>query len=138
MRTNLPVTDREVSYPHDAHLITTTDLQGVITFANDDFIAVSGFSREELVGQHHNVIRHPDMPPGAFAELWASIKSGRSWKGLVKNRCKNGDYYWVDAYVTPIVKDGEVIEYQLVRTLPSPEAKARAEREYRRWPPPCC
>lgn len=133
MRTNLPVTDREVSYPHDAHLITTTDLQGVITFVNDDFIAVSGFSREELVGQHHNVIRHPDMPPGAFADLWASIKSGRSWKGLVKNRCKNGDYYWVDAYVTPIVKDGVVVEYQSVRTLPSPAAKARAEREYRRW-----
>ena len=67
MRTNLPVTDKEVIYPRDAHLITTTDLQGVITFVNDDFIAVSGFSREELVGQYYNVIRHPVMPPGAFA-----------------------------------------------------------------------
>ncbi|ENO87815.1 methyl-accepting chemotaxis protein [Thauera linaloolentis] len=133
MKNNLPVTDDEVVYPGEAHLITTTDLQGVITFANDDSIAVSGFSREELVGQHHNVIRHPDMPPGAFADLWASIKSGCSWKGLVKNRCKNGDYYWVDAYVTPIVKDGAIVEYQSLRTLPSPAAKARAEREYRRW-----
>lgn len=133
MRNNQPVTDREVTYSSGVRLITTTDLQGDITFVNDDFVNVSGFTRSELVGQHHNIIRHPDMPAAAFADMWQTIKSGRSWKGLVKNRCKNGDYYWVDAYVTPIMRDGKVIEYQSVRTLPDVAAKARAEHEYRRW-----
>lgn len=133
MRNNQPVTDREVTYSSDVRLITTTDLQGDITFVKDDFVNVSGFSRKELVGQHHNIIRHPDMPPAAFQDMWQTIQSGRSWKGLVKNRCKNGDYYWVDAYVTPIMKDGKVIEYQSVRTLPDDAAKGRAEQEYRRW-----
>lgn len=133
MRNNQPVTDREVTYSSAVRLITTTDLQGDITFVNDDFVNVSGFTRNELVGQHHNIIRHPDMPAAAFADMWQTIKSGRSWKGLVKNRCKNGDYYWVDAYVTPIMRDGKVIEYQSVRTLPDAASKARAEHEYRRW-----
>ncbi|MDX3772586.1 PAS domain-containing protein [Chromatiaceae bacterium AAb-1] len=134
MRNNQPVTDNEVRFSSDVHLITTTDLQGVITFANDDFVKVSGFERQELIGQHHNVIRHPDMPKEAFADLWKTIRSGRSWSGMVKNRCKNGDFYWVNAYVTPILnQNGQVIEYQSVRTLPSAEAKARAEQQYKRW-----
>lgn len=133
MRNNQPVTEREVRFPADEKLITTTDLKGDITFVNDDFVKVSGFTRNELVGQHHNIIRHPHMPKEAFADLWSTIRAGRSWRGLVKNRCKNGDFYWVDAYVTPIFKDGKVIEYQSVRTLPSEEAKVRAEQEYRRW-----
>lgn len=133
MRNNQPITAREVTYPADVRLITTTDLRGVITFVNDDFVKVSGYTQAELLGQHHNIIRHPHMPKGAFADMWKHIQSGRSWKGMVKNRCKNGDYYWVDAYVTPILKDGAVVEYQSVRTLPTSEAKNRAEHEYQKW-----
>ncbi|OOV86641.1 hypothetical protein BTA35_0212170 [Oceanospirillum linum] len=124
----------EVTFSVDEKLITTTDLQGDITFVNDDFVKVSGYSRAELIGQHHNIIRHPSMPKEAFSDLWSTIKSGRSWRGMVKNKCKNGDYYWVDAYVTPILdKSGNVIEYQSVRSLPSKEAKERAEIEYAKW-----
>lgn len=133
MRNNQPVTQREVTYPNDVQLITTTDVRGIITFVNDDFVEVSGYSRQELVGQNHNIIRHPDMPEGAFEDLWKTVQAGRSWKGMVKNRCKNGDHYWVDAFVSPILKDGKVIEYQSVRQLPDAAAKVRAEQVYSQW-----
>lgn len=126
--------ENEIIFSAEEKLITTTDLQGDITFVNDDFVKVSGYSRKELIGQHHNIIRHPSMPKEAFFDLWSTIKSGRSWRGMVKNKCKNGDYYWVDAYVTPILdRNGKVIEYQSVRSLPSKEAKERAETEYAKW-----
>lgn len=127
------IVDKEVTYPGSVQLITTTDLNGVITFANDDFVQVSGFSREELIGQNHNIIRHPDMPRQAFANLWATIRAGHSWKGLVKNRCKDGSYYWVDAFVSPVTKNGKVVEYQSVRTLPNNETKQRAIAVYQAW-----
>ncbi len=133
MRRNYPVTQREVAFPADEQLITTTNLKGVITDVNDAFVRVAGFSREELLGQAHNIIRHPDMPQGAFADMWRCIKAGKSWKGIVKNRCKNGDHYWVDAYVTPIRRNGEVVEFQSVRVVPQPEQVARAEKVYARW-----
>ena len=133
MRINEPVTGKELRVPEDVQLITITDLRGIITFANDAFVEVSGYTRDELVGQNHNLIRHPDMPPGAFANLWETIKAGHSWKGLVKNRCKNGDHYWVDAYVTPIRKDGKVVEYQSVRIAAPRKALPRAEKLYRQW-----
>jgi len=134
MKNTHATNDHEVIFPADARLITTTDLNGDITYANDDFVTVSGYTRAELIGQHHNIIRHPDMPKQAFADLWATIKAGRSWRGMVKNRCQDGSFYWVDAYVTPILDhNGEVIEYQSVRSAPSPESKERAESEYRKW-----
>ncbi|MDX1633590.1 MAG: methyl-accepting chemotaxis protein [Marinobacter sp.] len=133
MRRNLPVTDKEVTYPSELHLITTTDLDSRITAVNEDFLKVSGFSRDELIGEYHNLIRHPDMPEAAFADLWATLKRGESWKGLVKNRCKNGDYYWVDAFVTPIYQNGTVVEYQSVRTCPERDQIARADKVYRAW-----
>ncbi len=94
------------------------------------FIKISGFTEEELLGQPHNIVRHPDMPPAAFEHMWSTLKSGRSWMGLVKNRCKNGDHYWVSAYVTPIAKNGSIVEYQLVRTKPEPEQVLAAEKLY--------
>lgn len=131
MRINQPVTQRERLYPEHQSLISTTDLESRITYANDEFCHIAGFNLEELQGEHHNLVRHPDMPKQAFADLWHHIRAGKSWMGPVKNRCKNGDHYWVSAFVTPI-KDahGKVVEYQSVRTAPSEEIKQRAERIY--------
>ncbi|MFW1678015.1 methyl-accepting chemotaxis protein [Pontibacter sp. JAM-7] len=119
MKINEPVTDREVRMREDQELVTRTDLKGIITYTNPDFVEVSGFSREELVGKNHNVVRHPDMPPAAFKDLWETLKLGRPWSKLVKNRCKSGDYYWVKANVTPVFRNGEIVEYMSVRTKPS-------------------
>jgi aerotaxis receptor len=130
MKKNLPVTQVEETFPASANILSTTNLKGAITYVNPDFIQVSGFTREELLGQNHNMVRHPDMPPAAFAQLWGTVKFGESWMGMVKNRCKNGNHYWVDAYVTPIEKDGEVKEYQSVRRKPAREFVQRAEQVY--------
>ena len=133
MRMNQPVTQRRVSIKPDANILSTTDPKGRITYVNDEFIAVSGFSREELIGQPQNIIRHPDMPRQAYFEFWQALREGRSWMGLVKNRCKNGDHYWVHAYVTPILDErGEVVEYQSIRQAPDEEAVERAARLYAR------
>ena len=133
MRRNEPVTQKERTYPATYHLITTTDIKGRITAANDEFAEVAGYTVEELVGQPHNLIRHPDMPPGAFADLWDTIKSGESWRGMVKNRCKNGDHYWVDAFVTPIRQHGKIVEFQSVRVCPTRDQIRRAEKVYHAW-----
>ncbi len=130
MRKNLPITEREINFPNDTSLISTTTLKATITYANQSFLKVSGFPESELVGQNHNLVRHPDMPPSVFAGMWAALKAGRSWMGIVKNRCKSGDYYWVDAYVTPIREHGQVTEYQSVRVKPDPARIARAEQVY--------
>ncbi|MFP4463259.1 MAG: methyl-accepting chemotaxis protein [Guyparkeria sp.] len=131
MKVNLPVTQQNVDYPADMQLISTTDLKGQITYVNHDFIRVSGFTWDELIGQPHNIIRHPDMPPGAFKDLWTTIKRGEVWNQLVKNRCKNGDHYWVDAYVTPIYAGEEIVGYQSIRTKPSKAQIEAAEKLYR-------
>lgn len=130
MKINLPVTGREVTYDDDTVIISTTDLKGVITYTNNDFIRISGFSQDELEGKSHNIVRHPDMPPEAFEDLWRTVKSGRSWRGIVKNRCKNGDHYWVDAFVTPIYEGDVLVGYQSVRTRPTREAVKAAETIY--------
>lgn len=131
MKNNLPVTDKEISLNADAVILSTTDKKGIITYINQDFIDISGFSEDELMNKNHNIVRHPDIPPAAFADLWNTIKSGSSWMGIVKNRCKNGDYYWVDAFATPIAHNGEICEYQSVRVRPAPERVTRAEKTYR-------
>lgn len=130
MKINLPVTDKEVLLNDGDQLVSTTDLKGITTYANSSFIRISGFSSEELLNKNHNVVRHPDMPPIAFADLWVRLKKGESWMGVVKNRCKSGDTYWVDAYVSPIFKDGDHVGYQSVRVKPSEELKQRAEATY--------
>ncbi|MFO8155422.1 MAG: PAS domain-containing methyl-accepting chemotaxis protein, partial [Thiohalospira sp.] len=132
MKVNLPVTGREYDYPDDWVIISATDTRGVTTHVNDTFVTISGFERDELVGHSHNVVRHPDMPPAAFADLWETLKAGRSWMGIVKNRCKNGDHYWVDAFVTPLMEEGSVIGYESVRVKPKPEYVERADRIYQR------
>ncbi|MCI2285724.1 methyl-accepting chemotaxis protein [Colwellia sp. MSW7] len=111
-------------------LVSITDLDGIITYANNEFCEISGYSLEELVGENHNIVRHPSMPKAAFADLWSKLKRGDSWRGMVKNRCKNGDYYWVDAYITPVFTNDKVTGYQSVRILPSNEQKRNAQQLY--------
>ncbi|MGB0733772.1 MAG: methyl-accepting chemotaxis protein, partial [Pontibacterium sp.] len=122
---------RERTYPKSQRLISTTDTRGTITYANPDFCEIAGYTLEELVGQPHNIVRHPDMPKAAFADMWSYLKKGEPWFGMVKNRCKNGDYYWVQAYVIPLFDEaGQKIGYQSVRTCPTDEQKAKAEKIY--------
>ncbi|MGB0899429.1 MAG: PAS domain-containing protein [Psychrobium sp.] len=130
MRNNTPVTDRRIPLIAGQDLVTKTDLQGRITYVNPAFIEVSGFTEQELVGEHHNIVRHPDMPQAAFKNMWSTLEMGRPWVGMVKNRCKNGDYYWVKANVTPLMKGGRVNEYMSVRAMPTEQEVDEAERLY--------
>jgi len=131
VKTNLPVTQTERPFPRGEYIVSKTDLKGITTYANDTFVKISGFSTGELIGKNHNIVRHPDMPPQAFAWLWNTLKDGRPWRGVVKNRCKNGDYYWVDALVVPVRKDSQTIGYMSVRTEPTREQVAGAEPLYK-------
>jgi methyl-accepting chemotaxis protein/aerotaxis receptor len=131
MRNNQPVTQRELELKEDDFLVSRTDTKGRITYANPAFIDISGFEHAELMGASHNLVRHPDMPPAAFENLWQTAQKGETWRGLVKNRCKNGDHYWVRAYAIPVLgKNGEVQELQSIRSQLEPEAQARAEKLY--------
>lgn len=132
MRKNLPVTNNERTFPKEVKLISTTDLKGKIVHCNQAFIDISGFNKEELIGSPHNLVRHPDMPPAAFEVMWSHLKQGKPWMGMVKNRSKNGDFYWVDAYVTPVTEDGHVIGYESVRTSPDRKHVERAEALYKK------
>ena len=132
MRTNLPVSQEEHLVPPGIAIVSKTDLRGVITYANDAFVDISGYSREELIGQPHNLLRHPDMPPQAFAHMWATLKKGNPWKGIVKNRTRDGGFYWVKAVVVPVRKDNETIGYMSVRETASRDEIAAAERTYRK------
>jgi aerotaxis receptor len=132
MRDNQPVTQREFDYPDDATLMSVTDPQSRITYANQAFIAVSGFERDEVLGQPHNLVRHPDMPAQAFADMWATLKGGESWSALVKNRRCNGDHYWVRANATPVRRGGRLLGYMSVRTKPTRTEVEAAESLYRR------
>ncbi|WP_277810555.1 methyl-accepting chemotaxis protein [Chromohalobacter canadensis] len=130
MRNNQPVTQREHELSDEDYLLSRTNLKGVVTYANPAFVEISGFSYEELVGAPHNLVRHPDMPPAAFENLWVTLKKGEIWSGVIKNRCKNGDFYWVHATVTPIFEGGEIVGYTSVRVKPTAKARADAERTY--------
>jgi aerotaxis receptor len=132
MRKNLPVTQHAYDFPADQTLISVTDLKGRITYCNANFVAVSGFTREELMGQPHNIVRHPDMPSEAFRDLWETVESGQPWTALVKNRRKNGDHYWVRANATPVRNGDRIVGYLSVRTKPDAEEVAEAERIYAR------
>ena len=130
MRQNLPVTQQEFQFAPDATLMSTTDTQSHIVYANDAFVAVSGYRRESIEGQPHNLVRHPDMPPEAFEDMWRTLKGGEPWTGLVKNRRENGDHYWVRANATPVKRNGTITGYMSVRTKPSQEEVASAAGLY--------
>ncbi|MFA5242750.1 MAG: methyl-accepting chemotaxis protein [Sulfuricella sp.] len=131
MRTNMPVTSVEREFRDGETIVSKTDLKGIITYVNPYFCEMSGYSEQESIGQPHNYIRHPDMPPEAFADLWTTLKAGKPWTGMVKNRCKNGDYYWVEANATPILENGQVAGYMSVRSKPSRAQVEAADAAYR-------
>ncbi|MDH0373662.1 methyl-accepting chemotaxis protein [Comamonas aquatica] len=131
MRNNQPVTQREFDYADDATLMSVTDTQSHITYANAAFVAVSGFDREDIIGQPHNMVRHPDMPKEAFADMWSTLQGGQSWSALVKNRRKDGDHYWVRANVAPVRRNNQLVGYMSVRTKPTRDEVQAAEALYK-------
>jgi len=128
---NAFVSQKEVVLDANVVLVTKTDTKGIISYTNDAFCRIAGYTREELIGKSHNVVRHPDMPPAAFKWLWDTLKAERPWRGMVKNRCKNGDHYWVRATVSPVIEGGKIIGYVSVRKAPSKQQIAEAEELYR-------
>ncbi|MDF1763830.1 MAG: PAS domain-containing methyl-accepting chemotaxis protein, partial [Oleibacter sp.] len=132
MKNTGPVTNQEYLFDADQELISSTDLTGKINFCNEAFVTVSGYSRDELIGKPHNLVRHPDMPKEAFESMWTYLKNGKAWMGMVKNRRKNGDYYWVNAYVTPVFIEGKLTGYESVRRFPDRKTVERAEAVYGR------
>ena len=132
LRINLPVTGIEYPLRDGQSIVSKTDTKGRITYVNPAFIEVSGFTEQELIGKAHNLVRHPDMPPEAFADMWQTLKAGEPWTGLVKNRRKDGDFYWVVANVVPIKEEGTITGFMSVRTRPMRDEVERAEDLYRR------
>lgn len=131
MRNNQPVTNEEYIVPDGLTLVSKTDLVGNIVECNDAFEAASGFSRDELIGQPHNMIRHPDVPSAVFEDMWRSLKKGYPWAQLVKNRRKNGGFYWVKANATPLFEHGKIIGYMSVRTVITEQQKQMATQAYK-------
>jgi aerotaxis receptor len=132
MKKNLSVTNNEVILGNDTVITSTTDVKGAITYINKDFLDINSFSTDELIGENHNIVRHPEMPSVIFADLWTTIKAGKTWMGLVKNRCKSGDYYWSDTFVTVVKKNGEVTGYESTRVKSHKTLSERAEKLYKK------
>jgi aerotaxis receptor len=132
MRINQPVSNVETVLPDNEFIYSRTNLKGIIEEANQAFATISAYEREEMIGQPHNLVRHPDMPPAAFADMWDDLKRGRPWRGLIKNRRKDGGYYWVVANASPVRENGVVVGYQSVRSRPTREEVAAADAAYRR------
>ena len=129
MRNNQPVTQTERLFGKNEYIVFKTDLKGRLTYVNRPFLEISGFSEDELLGSAHNIVRHPDMPPEAFDDMWRHLQAGKPWQGMVKNRCKNGDFYWVQANANPIWEEGRMVGYMSLRVLPSRE-QVRAAQEF--------
>ena len=130
MKINMPVTNEEHFLKENESIVSKTDLKGRITYVNEEFIRISGFSLEELIGKSHNIVRHPDVPVEVYEDLWKTLKSGRPWSGVVKNRCKNGDFYWVIANITPFYENDQLVGYLSVRGEVSPEKIEEAKAVY--------
>lgn len=130
MKHNGPCTGVEVMLDDEDVIISKTDTKGIITSANDSFVKLSGFTEYELIGKSHNIVRHPEMPRWAFEDLWNTLKSHSKWEGIVKNRAKNGDHYWVRATVSPITRGGEVVGYISFRKKPTREEVEKADALY--------
>ena len=132
MSTNRPVNNHEVSMAEGTMLVTKTDLEGKLTYCNDEFISISGYSKDELIGNTSEIFWHSDVPPALIEDLWSTVRQGYPWKGVLKNRCKNGDFFWVEANVTPIYKNFKVSEVMAVRYAPDRQEVSKAEALYRK------
>lgn len=130
MRTNLPVTNSEIKIPASAYLVSQTNLESIITEANDAFVEISGYTRDELIGQPQNIVRHPDMPAAVFADMWSTLQADQPWRGTVKNRSKDGDFYWADALISPVTVGGVKVGYISVRRAASEQQVKNAEDMY--------
>ncbi len=130
MKINMPITDKEVKMADTSVLVSQTNLKGIITYANPDFVKISGYSESELIGKNHNLVRHPDMPREAFEDLWQHNKENRPWLGIVKNRSKDGSFYWVEAHVVPMIEQGNCIGYLSLRRKPTDKQVSEAETLY--------
>jgi len=124
------VVDREVPFPEGRLIVSRTDPHGVITQANESFVAMSGYTLDQLIGEQHYILRHPDMPSVAFKDLWDTVSKGQKWTGYVKNLRKDGAYYWVFASVVPNIRDGRIAGYTSVRRKPSRSKVAEAAALY--------
>lgn len=127
------LSEREIPYPEGRLIISRTDLDGIITHANDAFVELSGYAREDLIGQPHAILRHPDMPRAAFKDLWTTVAAGKKWHGYVKNLCKDGSHYWVYATAVPNVRGGKIVGYTSVRRQPSRAKIAEITATYKEW-----
>lgn len=125
------VSDREVPFPEGKLIVSRTDPQGILTHGNQSFVEMSGYSEAELIGQPHQILRHPDMPKAAFKDLWDTLARGKKWTGYVKNLRKDGAYYWVLATVVANVRDGKVVGYTSVRRKPSRQRIDECIEQYR-------
>lgn len=130
MRKNFPVTDFEYPVDDKTLIVSKTDLKGKLIYVNGDFIDAAEFTSDELIGQPHNIVRHPDMPEAAFENLWNALKAGKPWLGAIKNRRKNGGFYWVLATASPICENGQVTGYTSIRTRLPADQRALAEEVY--------
>jgi PAS domain S-box-containing protein len=120
----------ETVVPEDELIVSRTDLNGNITYANDTFVEISGFTQDELIGKKHNIVRHPDMPTVIFSNLWETIKKEKKWNGNVKNIRKDNGYYWVNATISGVYKDGKLVEYKSIRVPISEDDKLKSQKEY--------
>jgi aerotaxis receptor len=120
----------ETEVPQEELIVSRTDLKGVITYANETFLEISGYSKEELIGQNHSIVRHPDMPKSVFEDLWNTINQEKQWNGNVKNLRKDKGFYWVNATISGVYKDGKLIEYKSVRVPISEDQKLKSQKEY--------
>ncbi len=123
----------EVPFPEGRLIVSRTDLEGILTHANDAFVELSGWERDDLIGKPHHILRHPDMPKAAFKDLWDTVEAGKKWHGYVKNLRKDGSYYWVYATAVPNIRQGKIAGYTSVRRKPSRTRIEALIPVYRDW-----
>ncbi|NQY22767.1 MAG: PAS domain-containing protein [Campylobacteraceae bacterium] len=124
--------NKEIKLSKNTMIVSETNSKGHIIYANSDFCKISGFTKEELIGKPHSMVRHEDMPRAAFKDLWKTVQKGKTWKGIVKNLCKNGDYYWVNATAYPVEKSNGKHRFISVRIKPTSKEIENAQKMYKK------